>query len=746
MSPYVRRAWDGKLPIGWQLEERMIYDFELVYIMEGKANVKIEEQEYLGLPGDLFFFRPYKRHSMQALESTSLRQPHIHFDFYYQEDSEQICVPVWPMSEYGEDIKYLRSDITGPGFLNIPDRIRLQNPEQFETLLFNIISQEENASDSSILLKKAYLLELLVFVLTESIWNKEKLMKPGLSTFHIERLEVSRSYISENLNRNLTLDEISVVAGFSKNYFVRLFKEQYGLSPIQFHNIMRIEQAKQLLLFSNLSITEISSEIGFNDIHSFSRTFKQETGSTPTSFRSNTASANVTHYPFSSHVHYSSETSSNIKSEHRMIPTSQDYSPSDATRPASIIKDFVELAIQAGSNLIAVEIQNGGITYMKITDNGKGIDTDAILSLSQIDQDRISSVADRDKHLMNSLAKVIPYADVTLTTNSSYRKSGLEVHYYRGQYIDQRACNCNCGTSIQIKDIFFNCPEKYHNLRSDTFENILVRDTLRQMSMLHPNIAFSFISNGVFQFSSLGNSNISDCIQSVYGKTVFSNLVSIHESNANLNIWGFISTTQLYFETTYNENIFVNSSRESNKQLISSINEIYHNLLPSNRYPFIYLEISDKTPCLNDMTYIQQELNFAIKNALCDFATGKNEPTTEKEFIPPNTDLDFLPIPASCFKIAHSLPDFSTPFEGEGRFFSQYIILAQNHMLYFFDQAKTLKRLSQTLANEDLLSSEVSSEYILKLLAQVNIYKIFDYNNPMYYASEDFFSGLFKST
>ena len=741
MSPYVRRAWDGKLPIGWQLEERMIYDFELVYIMEGKTNVKIEGQEYLGLPGDLFFFRPYKRHSMQALESTSLRQPHIHFDFYYQEDSEQVCVPVWPLSEYGEDIKYLRSDITAPGFLNIPDRIRLQNPEQFETLLFKIISQEENASDSSILLKKAYLLELLVFILSESIWNNEKLIKPGPSTFHIERLEVSRSYITENLKRNLTLDEISVVAGFSKNYFVRLFKEQYGLSPIQFHNNMRIEQAKQLLLFSDLSITEISSEIGFNDIHSFSRTFKQETGTTPTNFRTNTSMANVSHYPFSTQ---SSETSNSIKSEYRMIPISQNFTLSDATRPATIIRDFVELAIQSGAQLVSVEIQNGGITYMKITDNGKGFDADVILSMTQMDQDKTQIAIESDKQLMNSLSKVIPYADVMLATNSSCHKAGIEVHYYRGQCIDHRTSNCNRGTSIQIKDIFFNCPEKYHNLRSDTFENILVRDTLRQMSMLHPNIAFSFISNGVFQFSSLGNSNISDCIQAVYGKTVFANLITLHESYANLNICGFISTTQLYFETTYNENIFVNSSRENNQKLISSVNEIYHDLLPSNRYPFVYLEITDKAPCVNDRAQIQQALNLAIKNALCDYATGKNELTIEKEFIPPNADLSFLSTPASSFKVVNSLPDFTTQFDGVGLFLSQYIFLEQNHTLYFFNQEGTIKRLSQILTNKNFLSGDASTESILKDLAQVDAYKVFDSSNPMYSTSKNNLLSLFK--
>lgn len=285
MSPYVRRAWDGKLPTNWHLDERMIFDFEIVYIMEGSVAVKIQDQEYTGVPGDIFFFRPLKRHSMQAVGDIPLRQPHVHFDFFYQDDSEKVYVPVWPLSELGEDIKYLRSDITGTGFLNIPDKITLKNPAKLEELLFKVIKQEENSAPFSILLKKSHLLELIAFILTEAETKYSDDVDSGLSLVNIERLELARKYISENINKSLTLNEISLIAGFSKNYFARIFKVQYGVNPMQFHTDLRIERAKQLLTFSEMNVTEIAIELGYMNIHTFSRAFRKSTAMSPTSFR-----------------------------------------------------------------------------------------------------------------------------------------------------------------------------------------------------------------------------------------------------------------------------------------------------------------------------------------------------------------------------------------------------------------------------------------------------------------------------
>lgn len=291
ISPYVRRAWDGRLPHDWCLEERLIFDFEIVYIMEGEARVCIDGQEYTGTPGDVFFFRPNKIHAMKSVGETSLRQPHVHFDFFYQDDSEQVYVPVWRFTDYGEDIRFLRSDISGPSFLDIPNKLTLRDQSRFESILFKIIRQYECMSPYNALLLKSSMLELIAYFLEEKGVSEQSASTAQLPIENIERLEFARNYICDHVNQNITLDEISVVTGFSRNYFAKLFQDQYGISPMQFHKNLRIERAKQMLIFSEESITDIASSLGYNNIHTFSRAFKQSTHCNPSDFRSANANA-----------------------------------------------------------------------------------------------------------------------------------------------------------------------------------------------------------------------------------------------------------------------------------------------------------------------------------------------------------------------------------------------------------------------------------------------------------------------
>lgn len=289
ISPYVRRAWDGRLPHDWYLEERLIFDFEIVYIMEGEARVYVDGQEYTGTPGDVFFFRPNKIHAMKSVGEVSLRQPHVHFDFFYQDDSEQVYVPVWRFTDYGEDIRFLRSDISGPSFLDIPNKLTLRDQSRFESILFKIIRQYEYMSPYNALLLKSSMLELIAYLLEEKGVSEQIVSTAQLPIENIERLEFARNYICDHINQNITLDEISVVTGFSRNYFAKLFQDQYGISPMQFHKNLRIERAKQMLIFSEESITDIASSLGYNNIHTFSRAFKQSTHCNPSDFRNTNA-------------------------------------------------------------------------------------------------------------------------------------------------------------------------------------------------------------------------------------------------------------------------------------------------------------------------------------------------------------------------------------------------------------------------------------------------------------------------
>ena len=94
MSIYVRRAWDAKMPVGWEIPPRYIYDFELLYVKEGELLLTIDNQTFEGVEGDLFFIPPGKIHHIKSIGSSMVRQPHIHFDFYFDEKSEDLEIPL----------------------------------------------------------------------------------------------------------------------------------------------------------------------------------------------------------------------------------------------------------------------------------------------------------------------------------------------------------------------------------------------------------------------------------------------------------------------------------------------------------------------------------------------------------------------------------------------------------------------------------------------------------------------------
>ncbi len=284
MSLYVRRAWDSVMPVNWDLPDRIIFDFEIVYIMSGQAIITIGDIEYSADVGDVFFFRPMTVHSIHGINNTALRQPHVHFDFFYSEDSEEVYIPVWSMTDPGEDIKYARPDISGPGLLNIPDKITPRDPSIVENLIFSLIKEEDSTSVYSVLRQKALLFELLAYLFTESDRQQEEEL--ASIDLHIsETLESARNFIIQNFNRTVSLDDIAQKAGFSPNYFSMLFRQHFGMTPVQYHTNVRIGRAKHLLVLSEAPITEIALQLGFESIHSFSRVFKRETGVSPMYFR-----------------------------------------------------------------------------------------------------------------------------------------------------------------------------------------------------------------------------------------------------------------------------------------------------------------------------------------------------------------------------------------------------------------------------------------------------------------------------
>lgn len=282
LSPYVRIAWYSTLDPHTILGPRDIFDYELLYLKEGSARINVEGRVYDGNPGDVFLFRPHQRHKIECLNNFPVIQPHVHFDLQYRADQRDVFVSYVTDEEMTPEQKtFFRSDIMDRFYPSIPDRIHLQNSKLFEEYLFDLIDEYNMPSSFTQVRQQWYFMRLFDLYLTEVGYF-----------LHIEGHSNAESiasrmklYLDNNTSRRVTLEELADVVHLDKSYIIRLFRQFYQETPISYHQKVRINRAKSMLLYTNLSVTEIASNTGFSSIHDFDRVFRKMDGAAPSVYR-----------------------------------------------------------------------------------------------------------------------------------------------------------------------------------------------------------------------------------------------------------------------------------------------------------------------------------------------------------------------------------------------------------------------------------------------------------------------------
>lgn len=281
LSPYVRVAWDSIIEAPFHFPERVIFDYELLYVKAGEIKVTVEDREYHGIPGDIFLFKPMQPHAIYLLGNKDLHQPHIHFDLYYQPDSPSVKVSYKPLKAMTkQEMQMFRKDVTMLMENPLPNHIRLNKPMIIEKLLYDIIFEMERKFPYYETSVKGLFIQLWIQLLRENHWQNNAHL---LSKW--EQLDRIKNYISHNMEHEITLDELSEFANLSKYYLCRLFKKAFGMTPIQYHMTVRMEQGKQMIQFTNLPLSQIADKLGFQSIHAFSRAFRNLEGVSPSFYR-----------------------------------------------------------------------------------------------------------------------------------------------------------------------------------------------------------------------------------------------------------------------------------------------------------------------------------------------------------------------------------------------------------------------------------------------------------------------------
>ncbi len=267
--------------------------------------------------------------------------------------------------------------------------------------------------------------------------------------------------------------------------------------------------------------------------------------------------------------------------------------------PISIIKELVENSIDAGSTEIVVEIKKGGKQYIRVTDNGHGINEDD-LDIVCLRHSTSKIISEEDLFNINTLgfrgealASISAVSKVTIITKTDSSDTGIKAIYRNNTLYNKSYVTSNTGTSIICEDLFYNIPVRKNFLSSDNIETKKINDLIYSLSLSHPDISIKYISNNIEKINTFGVNNRLDRIRIILGNDIANNLIPITLYENEYKISGYISSTNVTRNSTKNQFFFVNNRYVKNKVLSNAVNNRYSQILPRGIYPIciVYLEV-----------------------------------------------------------------------------------------------------------------------------------------------------------
>ena len=266
-------------------------------------------------------------------------------------------------------------------------------------------------------------------------------------------------------------------------------------------------------------------------------------------------------------------------------------------RPASVVKELVENSIDAGADNISIEIRNGGISYIRITDNGKGFEADDLEiaferhATSKIrnadDLATVKSMGFRGE----ALASIAAIARVELVTKTEDSEIGHKIVVEGGKILSKEEIGCPKGTSITIESLFFNTPVRYKFLKKDFTESGYIEDAVSRIALVNPNIAFKYINTGKTVIQTSGNGDIKDIVYGIYGKDVAENIINVEYYFEDMAVKGVIGKPSIARSNRSNQLFFVNKRYVKDKTLTSAAEQAFKGLLPIGKYGFLILNL-----------------------------------------------------------------------------------------------------------------------------------------------------------
>ncbi|MCR1839070.1 DNA mismatch repair endonuclease MutL [Murimonas intestini] len=313
-------------------------------------------------------------------------------------------------------------------------------------------------------------------------------------------------------------------------------------------------------------------------------------------------------------------------------------------RPASVVKELVENAIDAGANAVTVEIKEGGISFIRITDNGEGIPADQVpLAFLRHATSKIKKVEDLLSVASlgfrgEALSSIAAVCQVELITKTAGSITGCRYIIEGGQEKSQEEIGAPEGTTFLVRNLFFNTPARKKFLKSPMTEAGYISDIMERMALSHPEVSFKFINNNQTRLHTSGNTNLKDIIYGIYGRDIAGNLIEIKDfgSGGPVELKGFIGKPVISRGNRNYENYFINGRYIKSKIISKAIEDAYKTFMMQHKYPFTALHFTIDGSYLDVNVHpTKMELRFANNEEMYRFVyEAVKAGLTHRELIP----------------------------------------------------------------------------------------------------------------
>ena len=338
-------------------------------------------------------------------------------------------------------------------------------------------------------------------------------------------------------------------------------------------------------------------------------------------------------------------------------------------RPASVIKELMENAIDAGATSITVEILHGGITLMRVTDNGCGMPPEDLpVAIRRHATSKIRSAADLDGIATlgfrgEALAAIASVSDLRILSRTKDAQFGAMLEAHGGENVTVTEQGCSVGTTVMVENLFANVPARRKFLKKDVTETMAVTTYVEKIALSNPQIAVRLIADGNVKLETAGDGNLRSAIYALFGRDFANRLLEVKAEEDGIEVSGFIGRTDNYKATRAGENFFVNGRYVKSKTVMAALEQAYTSYMPPEKFPCCVLFVT-VSPARVDVNVhpAKLEVKFSNEKAIFDAVYYAVRTTLESNVTRPTIRLEG----AASDRAPGGMPSMRNPFAFPG--------------------------------------------------------------------------------